>query len=374
MFQFIKLLYFQLTTSMEEIISRFPHMAEQIFEELDNYHFIQCKVISPSWKNFMEGSKFSYTRSIKASTNCSKKTMKKFSKKTNSEDTVQFASDVNKLYDELQIAKFQFKLKKKKRYVVIDDSSTIFHMAAKRGSMSVCQLMLDSIEDEHHQCGKRFRGVTPLSENVHASICKLIVFPIDFIGNTPLHMAAEYGHLSVCELLISWFERAFPEAIELEHTNAENNSGYTPLHKAAENGHLSVCQFLIGKIEDKNVKEGFGLTPLSCAARKGHSAICHLLIESLVNVNICNVDRKTALHFAAENNLLSVCQKLMAICIDHKPMDKDGNTPFHLAARKGHQKVCQLFSESGYLSEDSMLGSGYLVSWGDGPSKKIKLS
>ena len=361
-------------SSMEDVIYRFPHIAEKIFEELDNYHFIQCKVISPSWKNFMEGSKFSYTRSIKASTKCSKMTMKKFFKKTNFEDTVQFASDVNKLYDELQIAKFQFKLKKKKRYVVIDDSSTIFHMAAKRGSMSVCQLMLDSIEDEHHQCGKRFRGVTPLSENVHASICKLIVFPIDFIGNTPLHMAAEYGHLSVCELLISWFERAFPEAIELEHTNAENNSGYTPLHKAAENGHLSVCQFLIGKIEDKNVKEGFGLTPLSCAARKGHSAICHLLIESLVNVNICNVDRKTALHFAAENNLLSVCQKLIEICIDHNPMDKDGNTPFHLAARKGHQKVCQLFSDSGYLSEDSMLGAGYLVSWGDGPSKKIKLS
>ena len=64
----------------------------------------------------------------------------------------------------------------------------------------------------------------------------------------------------------------------------------------------------------------------------------------------------------------------MEICIDHNPKDRDGNTPFHLTARKGHQKVCQLFSDSGYFSEDSMLEAGYLVSWGHGPSKKIKLS
>ena len=55
----ISLLDFQLTTSMEEVISRFPHIAEICFEELDNYNLIQCKVISQSWKNFIEENKCS---------------------------------------------------------------------------------------------------------------------------------------------------------------------------------------------------------------------------------------------------------------------------------------------------------------------------
>ena len=63
---------------MKELISRLNHIAEQIFEELDNNAFIRCKVISQSWKNFIEKSKFAYIKLIKASTNCSQKAMKKF--------------------------------------------------------------------------------------------------------------------------------------------------------------------------------------------------------------------------------------------------------------------------------------------------------
>ena len=341
---------------MEEVISRFPHIPEKIFEELDNYNFIQCKVISPSWKSFMEGSKFYYIRSIETSTNCSTKAMKKILKKTNLEDTIRLASDVSKLYDELQKEQVVFRrLKRRKGHLVTNPSLTLFHMAAKFGSLSVCQLIIDSIEDKHPKCGRIswLHGQTPLhfaAECGQLSICQLILekdddksqIKVDFMGNTPLHYAAEYGHLSVCEMLISWFEIADP--------NATNNLGSTPLHLAAENGHLSVCQFLVGKVEDKNIEEIYGLSPLSCAARKGHSAICHLLIESLVDVNFRDIDGKTALHFAAENNLLSVCQKLLEICIERNPEDDNGNTPFHLAVMKGHQEVCKLLSDSALSS------------------------
>ena len=360
---------------MEEIISRFPHLAENIFEELDNYYFIQCKVISPSWKNFMEGSRFFYFRLIETSTNCSTKVMKKILKNTNLEDAIQLASDVSTLYGKLQKEKV---LGKEEEYLVIDPFLTLFHMAAKHGSLTVCQLMIDSIDDIHPRSGRSSFCHTPLhfaAENGHFQICQLIleideeisqyilekddkiclsinvetnenkfVIPthLDSMGNNPLHLAAENGHLSVCKVLISWIEKLYPEGIE--YTNAENTCRSTPLHLAAESGHLSVCQFLIGKVENKNTEEGSGLTPLGCAARKGHSAICHLLIENFVDVNIRDMDGKTALHFAAENNLLSVCQKLIKVC--DNPEDDDGNTPFHLALMKGHSKVCELLADS----------------------------
>ena len=369
---------------MEEIISRFPHLAENIFEELDNYYFIQCKVISQSWKNFMEGSKFSYFRLIETSTNCSPKAMKKILNNENLEDIIQLASDVSNLYGKLQKEKV---LGKEEEYLVIDPFLTLFHMAAKHGSFSVCQLMIYSIDDIHPRSGRSSFCHTPLhfaAENGHFRICQSIldideeisqyilkkddkiclsinvemdenkfVIPthLDSMGNNPLHLAAENGHLSVCKVFISWIEKLYPEGIE--YTNAENTCQSTPLHLAAENGHLSVCQFLIGKVENKNKEDASGFTPLGCAARKGHSAICHLLIENFVDVNIRNMDGKTALHFAAENNLLSVCKKLLEICDEDNPEDDDGNTPFHLALMKGHLKVCELISDSALSYDES---------------------
>jgi hypothetical protein len=81
---------------MEEVISRFPHIAEKFFEELDNYHFIQCKLVSKLWKNFMEESKFSYVRLIETTTKCPKGALKKIYLKATLKETIESASDVSK--------------------------------------------------------------------------------------------------------------------------------------------------------------------------------------------------------------------------------------------------------------------------------------
>jgi hypothetical protein len=299
---------------MEEVISRFPHIAEICFEELDNYNLIQCKVISQSWKNFIEESKFSYIRLIAATTNCSKKEVEKIFPKANLEETMRLASDVTKVYNELLKVK------------IYDPSLTLFHLAAKHGYLSVCQVLINGTEEKHHKCCNHIQ--TPLhyaAEYGHFSICLLIIearhkeiipTTCDIKGNFPLHKAAKNGHLSICELLISWIEKRYENAFPAV---AKNNFGSTPLHLAAENGHLSVCQFLVGKVRKlKNIRKGNkdGITPLSLAARNGHSAVCHLIIESIVDKrDINNGDkwRQTPLHFAAKNNLTSVCQELMEI-------------------------------------------------------------
>jgi ankyrin repeat protein len=342
---------------MEEVISRFPHIAEQIFEELDNYHFTQCKVISQSWKNLMEENKYSYIRLIKTITNCSKKTMKKIFPKANLEDVILLASDVSEVYDELNY----------EVDVTTDPSLTLFHTAAKHGYLSVCKLIIDGIEGKHP---KNFVLKTPFhfaAENGHLSICQLIIenienknqppvnnlqgfeniFDFALLNDTPIHMAAKNGHLSVCELIIKWIENAYPEKIK--YANAANRHGSTPLHWAAEFGHLSVCQFLVEKVEDTNLENGLGATPLSCAVRNGHSAIFHLLFESIADKSSVNKGDSfgiTPLHDAAENNLLSVCQTLMEIVDKGDPEDEDGSTPLHLAARNGHFEVCQLIVDN----------------------------
>ena len=52
-------------------------------------------------------------------------------------------------------------------------------------------------------------------------------------GNTPLHDAAEKGHLSIFDYIISKIPR-------LQNKHSKNASGDTPLHKAAIEGHLDI--------------------------------------------------------------------------------------------------------------------------------------
>ena len=150
--------------------------------------------------------------------------------------------------------------------------------------MSVCQIIVKSTEDEHPKYCRNKKPLHYAAEYGHFSICQLIVEKSrqqinnlsDFEDNSPLHMAAKNGHLSICELLISWVENTYPNAFPADFCNI---FGTTPVHLAAEKGHLSACQFLLGKVgKFENIKKGNddGITPLSFAARNGHSAVCHL--------------------------------------------------------------------------------------------------
>ena len=43
---------------MEDLRIRFPHIAEQIFENLDNYDLGVCREVCISWKDFIDSKKF----------------------------------------------------------------------------------------------------------------------------------------------------------------------------------------------------------------------------------------------------------------------------------------------------------------------------
>ena len=50
---------------MEEILSRYSHIAINIFDQLSDKDFKNCLKVSRSWKNFIENEKFSWIRIIK---------------------------------------------------------------------------------------------------------------------------------------------------------------------------------------------------------------------------------------------------------------------------------------------------------------------
>ena len=65
----------------------------------------------------------------------------------------------------------------------------------------------------------------------------------DNLGNTPLHIAAFYGHYEIC--------RAFIET--LDDKNPMNNNGKTPSCVATEQGHLEICKLFVSQMEAKYI-------------------------------------------------------------------------------------------------------------------------
>merc|ERR1711884_1007199 len=141
-------------------------------------------------------------------------------------------------------------------------------------------------------------------------------------GRTPLHYAAEFGHLPVVQHICNL----------LKDKNPKDANDHTPLHLAASNGHLDVVKFLVQHVKDKHPKDGVywgQKTPLDWAKQKGFSEVVNFLKE------------RSILHDAAQKGELELVKQLVINLEDKNPKDEKGITPLQLAAGNGHLHIVE---------------------------------
>ena len=64
------------------------------------------------------------------------------------------------------------------------------------------------------------------------------------------------------------------------NVNARDIDGWTPLHQAAENGHVEMARLLVSELgADVNARDCSGWTPLHLAAENGHVEMARLLVS-----------------------------------------------------------------------------------------------
>jgi ankyrin repeat protein len=112
-----------------------------------------------------------------------------------------------------------------------------------------------------------------------------------YTGWTPLHCAAEGGHVAVIDLLL---ERG-------ADVNAANDAagGQRPLHVAAQHGHAAAAARLLERGADVRAPIAGGETALHLAARQHHAAVVRLLLERGADANARTEQGATPLHLAA---------------------------------------------------------------------------
>merc|ERR1712241_1242834 len=106
------------------------------------------------------------------------------------------------------------------------------HMAAEFGRLSVVKWYFDNVEGDKNP---------PMKTN----------------GKTVMHIATEFGKLSVVKWYLDNLEGDKNPSMK---TNSDVSNGRTPLHSAAQEGHLDIVKAISKVLVDKNPGDGHNTT------------------------------------------------------------------------------------------------------------------
>ncbi|XP_049637931.1 histone-lysine N-methyltransferase EHMT1 isoform X2 [Suncus etruscus] len=189
---------------------------------------------------------------------------------------------------------------------------------------------------------------------------------------SPLHAAAEAGHVDICHMLIqaganidtcSEDQRTpLMEAAENNHLEAvkylikagalvdpKDAEGSTCLHLAAKKGHYDVVQYLLSNGQmDINCQDDGGWTPMIWATEYKHVELVKLLLAKGSDINIRDNEENICLHWAAFSGCVDIAETLLAARCDLHAVNIHGDSPLHIAAREDRYACVVLF-----LSRDS---------------------
>ncbi|XP_023687801.1 GA-binding protein subunit beta-1 isoform X2 [Paramormyrops kingsleyae] len=121
--------------------------------------------------------------------------------------------------------------------------------------------------------------------------------------------------------------------------------GTSPLHLAAQYGHYSTAEVLLRAGVSRDARTKVDRTPLHMAAAEGHSVIVDLLVRSGADINAKDMLKMTALHWAAEHRHRDVAELLVKYGADVHALSKFDKTPFDIAVDHQDSDLMVLLQE-----------------------------
>ncbi|AVP87777.1 hypothetical protein phytr_8450 [Candidatus Phycorickettsia trachydisci] len=148
---------------------------------------------------------------------------------------------------------------------------------------------------------------------------------------TPLHWAAEKGHICIVKELLA------------KDVDVNTSSKYhgTALHSAlsSDNPNLEVMETLIRAGADVNLPEPTGYRPLHYAICVQDTNAVNILIKAGADTNVKQKHGKTPLHLAVTKDNLEIINILIKGGADIESHDKNGDTPLKTAIGDRKPKI-----------------------------------
>ena len=364
---------------------RFPHIADQLLEYLDNQNLVKFRMINRTWKHFIDDMELPWKP-------CPwNRIMDMYHENTNEWRTLLtncqtrygiFADYTrNKMLQEDWEKWEEGKL-----------DLTPLHIAALTGQINKFLEIFAEVEEKNPGDFRQTTVIHITAAKGYYEICEMIMReiiaknPKNVYKVVPLHLAAKNGHYEICRLILDNVmdveddTNLVPKDVPTYHDS--------PFYLALTSGHLNICWLFIeyGKyysIEDWIfvMKENQAFKPeiLVMAIRtqlekgkRGQShqngyfqffaqnivwyqndphklTMCQLVLEKMKHINsvkhnrpIDNFESTTPLHHAAKTGDFDLCKQILKYAEDKNPRDLFKRTPLHMAAKEGHFLICEL--------------------------------
>ena len=389
---------------MESTPLWFPHISDQILDPLDNQSLVKCRCLNKSWKIFIDKAKLVWNEIINMhneNTDDWKMILQTFQEshgiiskyyKVEVDSQIREWNEGRVPLNPLHIAALTGQtdmfiniLKNKKiKNKNPEDSykTTPLHIAAGKGYLEICQMIIESLEHKHekikqiHIYGYGF-GVNQIAPR-DLTLEILSLNPRNAFFITPLHMAAKKGHYLICKLIL--------DNIDPEKADSDDHGSKTatPFRLAAESEHWNVCRLFIEfkayySMDDLvfaiNVSAPLDPEIMEMAVKilvdkrqmskiieyrvrnnknikhfcndSGKMTISHLVAENLFqNENTPYTKMRNLLHYATEFVDVKLHQNMLKYVTNKNPKNLFGITPLHKAADLGNFMKCKLIIDN----------------------------
>lgn len=239
-------------------------------------------------------------------------------------------------------------------------------LAAERGSLEIIQFLLDNNAHVNHQCMHGHSALFAAASRGHSQVVDLLlqqpnirVDLVETLGNTPLTVSIQKGHVNVCRQLL------------LANSDANSVDGYDKscLFLAVDRGSVALTSLLLEHNADVHysssscdrclcvaARQGFddvvsallrgnaqidapdivlGYSPLMASTdHKRHSTV-QLLLKAGANVNYCSTGMETALQRGTFQRDTAIVETLLRANAAPNAADAAGSTALITAATCG---------------------------------------
>ena len=337
-------LFRQPSMKMQDLMLKFPHLPEQIFQKLDLEGLFKCREVTKSWQDIIDERNYPWLRMV----------------------TIPTILNGGNTYLHLAAARGQIEAFKtafseeEDKNIKNEKGQTSFHFACMHGRSEIVQVLLENIDPEININTKDNHSRLLDLVNIFMENAAKLSFDnhgIDInaktkLGRTAFHLACQKGHSDVVKLLM---ENAVAFCIDL---NVKDNSGKTAFLWACLFGHSDVVKTIMKNAAyvniDLNTKDNYDKTAFLCACQKGHTDVVKILMENaatfVIDINTKDKSGSTGFHWACESGFTDLVKVFMENAdkfnIDLNTVDIKGRTAFYRACAKGFSDVVEILMDN----------------------------